>query len=251
MATEQGGQQPRGPMDPLVGVANDGVRLGYQAVELVVEGLRESLRLQSGRTGGQAGAPAASGPTVPLRSAAQPPSGSGGPSQAGGSGGSSQAGGSTSTGLVGDVAAIVAELLTRAGSVANQVAQTLSEQGSKAAGGAAAVPELQIPGVAGETTMLEFSIWNTGATALRNITLSATDLVGSGARTPQDAISFKPAVIAQVGPGKAATAEVAIAIPAELPAGTYRGLIQADPGDTCAVIELTVSAPPADGAKAA
>lgn len=218
MATEQGGQ-PRGPM---VGVATDAARLGYQAVELVFVGMRESVRLRSAGASGQAPAPATGAPTVPVRDQSQP----------------------APTNLVGDVASIIAELLGRAGSVAGEVAQTLSDQTGQARGGPASVPELEVNGVAGKTTTLEFAVWNTGVSVLRQIRMNATDLVGAGERTPVNAITFKPAMIAQLGPSKSEAVEVSIKVPAKLPPGTYRGLIQAEPGDTCAVIALTVAEPP-------
>ncbi len=218
MATEQGG----GPRGPMAGVATDAARLGYQAAELVFVGMRESVRLQSAKASSQPTADASATPTFPVRDTSQP----------------------VPTNLVGDVAAIVAELLNRAGSMAGEVAQTLSDQSGQARGGGPAVPELEITGVAGKTTKLEFAVWNTGVTVLRQIRMNATDLVGAGDRTPVDAITFKPAMISQLGPSKSEAVEVSIKIPAKLPPGTYRGLIQAEPGDTCAVIALAVTEPP-------
>jgi hypothetical protein len=203
----------------MVGVATDAARLGYQAAELVLVGMRESVRLQSAKAPGR---PAPGTPTVPVRDPSQP----------------------VPTNLVGDVASIFAELLGRAGKAAGEFAQTLTDQSGHTRGGSAEVPELEIEGVAGKTTTLEFAVWNTGTSILRQIRMSATDLVGAGERTPVDAITFKPAMISHVGPGKSESVEVSIKIPATLPPGTYRGLIQAEPGDTCAVIALAVSEPP-------
>src|SRR5689334_8147223 len=130
MATEQGGQ-PRGPM---VGVATDAARLGYQAVELVFVGMRESVRLQSAKTSGQPTRPAPDAPTVPVRDRSEP----------------------APANLMGDVASIAAHLLSRAGSAAGEVAKTLMDQSGRARGGPESVPELAIKGKPGDTETLEF-----------------------------------------------------------------------------------------------
>jgi uncharacterized repeat protein (TIGR01451 family) len=220
MATDDTGQ-PRRPIDPLVGVVKDSVALGYEAVELVVEGLRESMRLQTDAVRGSvrdAARPAAERRGQPARPAVPPA-------------------------LVGDVAALAAELFRRAGAVADQVAKssaTHAAPGSDPDG----IPELPAQVVAGESVTLEFSIWNTGPTALRNVTPNATDLLGAGTTCPRDGIVFAPPIVAHIGPGKAATVQITASVPAKTPAGTYRALIQSEPGDKCAVLELTVTAAP-------
>jgi hypothetical protein len=241
MATEEGGN-PRRPIEPLVSVVSDSVSLGYSALELVVEGLRESLRIQPGRGGapragaaragaarpGAARGAAAGRPTVPLSGAGNPRNPTGGSSAA----------------LLGDLAAIAAELFERAGAVAAEVANTVSERVSQPAD-APSIPELIVDAVAGETTTLEFSVWNTGPTALRKVTLQATDLIGAEHRSLKGAVTFRPPIVAQVGPGKFAAVEVDVAVPRNTEAGIYRGLIQAEPGDTCAVLMIEVKAAPA------
>jgi hypothetical protein len=249
MATEEG-DKPRRPIEPLVSVVSDSVSLGYSALELVVEGLRESLRIQSGRGGpgraggarggaggarggvggargsvggGRGGARPVARPTVPLSA---PHAGSGA--------GSSAA-------LLGDLAAIAAELFGRAGAVAAEVANTVSERVSQPTE-TPSIPELIVDAAAGETTTLEFSVWNTGPTALRKVTLQATDLIGAEQRSLKGTITFRPPIVAQVGPGKFAAVEVDVAVPRNTEAGIYRGLIQAEPGDTCAVLMLEVKA---------
>jgi alpha-galactosidase-like protein len=237
MASEHEGKDGR-TSHPLVGVATDGVGLGYQAAELVVEGMRESLRLKSGRGTTPRGGHPPSGPAV--RVSGPPPSDAASAPLA-------------PSGLVSDVAAIVAEILTRAGAVADEVAQTLSHHSSGQAGSGSAVAELSVQAVAGETATLDFAVWNTGATALRQVNVYATDLIGAGRRIPDKAVSFSPSLLAHVGPGKSTPVKVEVAVPARTPAGTYRGLVQAEPGDTSAVIELLVSAPgekPSKGGKA-
>jgi hypothetical protein len=234
MAREHTGK-PRRAIDPLVGVATEGVGLGYQAVELVMEGLRESLRLQSRR--GAPPPPSASrsdSAAVPLR-AAEPTTGRAAHSPPN----SSPA---VAAGLAADAAEIVAELFARAGSVVEEIAHALGERSDRLADAGPSVPELPLEVEAGQPGTLEFTVWNTGPTALRAVTLSATDLIGAGTRANQDAITFTPGVIAQLGPGRSQSVEVGVEVPVQTPPGVYRGLIQAEPGDTCAVIELTVIA---------
>src|ERR1700758_4713871 len=163
MASEQG-DRPRRPIEPLVSVVGDGVSLGYSALELVVEGLRESLRIQSGRGGARQRGPSGR-PAVPLSSTPR-------------SGGSAAPSLSTSAALLGDLAAIAAELFGRAGAVAAEVANTVSERVAQPAE-APSIPELIVGTVAGGTATLEFSVWNTGPTALRHVTLQATELIGA------------------------------------------------------------------------
>ena len=221
MATDDTGQ-PRRPIDPLVGVVKDSVALGYEAVELVVEGLRESMRLQTDAVRGSVRAaatrPAAGRSAQPARAAAPPA-------------------------LVGDVAALAAELFRRAGAVADQVA-TSSTAHAAPGSGADGVPELPAEVVAGESVTLELSIWNTGPTALRDVAPNATDLLGAGTTCTRDGIVFAPPIVAHIGPGKAATVQITASVPAKTPAGIYRAMIQSEPGDKCAVLELTVTAPP-------
>jgi hypothetical protein len=245
MAGEQG-DRPRRPIEPLVSVVSDSVSLGYSALELVVEGLRESLRIQSGRSGpgntrparpgrgGRGGRDAFRRPAVPLSSTPRA-AGSAAPNL------------STSAALLGDLAAIAAELFSRAGAVAAEVANTVSERVAQPAE-ASSIPELIVDTVAGETATLEFSVWNTGSTALRKVTLQATELIGSEHRALKDAITFRPPIVSQVGPGKFAAVEVDVAVPRSAEPGIYRGLVQAEPGDTCAVLMLEVAPAPAASA---
>jgi hypothetical protein len=157
---------------------------------------------------------------------------------------------STSAALLGDLAAIAAELFGRAGAVAAEVANTVSERVAQPAE-APSIPELIVDTVAGGTATLEFSVWNTGPTALRKVTLQATELIGSEHRALKDAITFRPPIVSQVGPGKFAAVEVDVAVPRGAEPGIYRGLVQAEPGDTCAVLMLEVAAAPAAPAASA
>src|SRR5438132_1105281 len=121
MATDEGGR-PRGSIEPLVAGVSDGVAAGYQALELVIEGLRESLRLQS-----------RSAPATPRLAAASP-----------------AAGQSVPRGLIEDLAAIIAELLGRAGAIAQDVGQTIGDQ-SEYRAGPTCIPELALKARAGKT----------------------------------------------------------------------------------------------------
>jgi hypothetical protein len=239
MASEQGDRSRR-PIEPLVTVVSESVSLGYSALELVVEGLRESLRLQSGRGAARTGRA-----TVPL--SVRPATGAGQEGAQSGPQSGAQTQGratlTTSAALVGDFAAIAAELFGRAGAVASEVASTVSERVAQPAQ-TPSIPELVVDAVVGEPTTLEFSVWNTGPTALRKVVLNATDLIGSGHHSIRDAIKFRPAIVAQVGPGRSVDVEVDVSVPKSAVAGVYRGLIQAEPGDTCAVLMLNVAAAP-------
>jgi hypothetical protein len=245
MATDQGGQ-PRRPIEPLVGVVTDGVALGYQALELVVEGLRESLRIQTSAAQPQAtgsgrpratyrrpsktyGQPAVTvGHDQAQPSPAPPPAGAG-------------AGAAASSGaLISDLAGIASELLTRAAAVAGEVASAAGTRSAQAAAGPS-IPELIVEAPAGENATLEFQVWNTGSSALRTITLNATDLIGADRAAIDNAVSFKPPIVDQLGPGQYATVEIDVAVPKGTTPGNYRGLVQAEPGDTCAVVMLCVT----------
>lgn len=231
MASEHGEQAGR-PSHPLVGVATDGVGLGYQAMELVVEGLRESLRHQSRGGSAPRRGQAPAGPTVSIGADDAPRASGGGSGQS-----------TPPSGLVGDVAGIIAELLSRAGAVADEMAQTLTEQSAQTGRRGHSVPELCVEAAAGAKAKLSFSVWNRSPTALRQVSLTATDLIGAGHRIPAKAVSFDPAMLSHVPGGRDVEVEVTVAVPARTPAGRYRGLVQAEPVDTTAVIELIVIAP--------
>jgi hypothetical protein len=217
MATEHG-EGARRPIDPFVAGVRDGVTAGYQALEGVVEGLRESLR-QRAETGGRSG-------SVARRTADRRRSGRR----------------LEPLDLVDELATTFAELLSRGGELAQEVAESITEQASTAPR-AGCVPEISLKGVAGEPAKVEFSVWNTGATLLRGVNVTATDLIGEGRRGSAEMIGFRPPVIPHVAPGRSATVEVGVRFPADTQPGTYRALILADPGGTCAVLVVSVAAP--------
>jgi len=237
MASERG-DQPRRPIEPLVSVVTESVALGYEAVELVVEGLRESLRLQ---TGGRVGGARAR--------AGQPPGGAGG---AGGAGGgprrrhasSREAGRASSGALLGEFAGLAAELLGRAGAIAADIADSAAAHAAGAPE-APSVPELVVKAEPGGRGGAELSVINHGSTALRHVTIAATDLLGAGQQVVKKAaITFDPPLVSHVGPGRDAPVDIEVTVPKGTTPGIYRGLVQAEPGDICAVLMLRVTAPP-------
>jgi hypothetical protein len=79
---------------------------------------------------------------------------------------------------------------------------------------------------------------------LRNVTLQATELIGSDSRSLKHTVTFRPPIVKQIRQGEPAEVEVDVAVPKSAQPGIYRGVIQAEPGDTSAVLMLTVKPPP-------
>lgn len=247
------GPHPPSPMEPLLTAVTDSVATGYQALEHVIEGLRESLRLQAGSgtrspavsaarptaafQGGRGAPPAASGQRGRLR-----PMVPGSPRHRPGS--HSRAGSPSPAGLVQDLAAIAGDALGVAGTLVEDIAQAIGEQ-SHGSGGEECLATLVLCAPAGATATTSFTVWNTGPTLLTDVQLSATDLIGGGLPSlDHDAVAFVPAAIARIGPGKGEPVEISVLVPAEARPGLSRGVVVATPGDACAVLELTVSAAP-------
>ena len=231
MASKRG-DESRKPIEPLVSVVTDSVALGYEALELVLEGLRESLRLKSGGRFG--GSPASTdSPAIG--------SGSGGRHS-----GARDSGRATSGALLRDFAEVAAELLGRAGAIAADVAGAAAANVPAERDEGPTVIERSVEAPAGGKGSTSISVINHGSTALGNIALSATDLVGAG-RTPvkASAISFDPSTVSYVGPGKHHRVEITVNVPKGAAPGIYRGLVQAEPGDMCAVLMLHVKDAPA------
>jgi len=227
MASEGEGR-PRRPIEPLASVVSDSVSLGYDALELVLEGLSESLRTRSSRGGGSGRARGGSGDEGATHSASRSHGGS--------------AAAANSAALIGDFAAVAAELLSRASTAAAEVAQTISERIGDS--GELSIHELPIKALPGETKTLPFKVWNPGSAVLRNVTLQATELIGSDSRSLKHTVTFRPPIVKQIRQGQPAEVEVVVAVPKSAQPGIYRGVIQAEPGDTSAVLMLTVKPPP-------
>jgi hypothetical protein len=195
----------RQSIDPLVAGVSDGVSHGYRALERVLEGLAQSLRVQ-GRAGTE-------GSTVT------------------GAGQRSAADHSTQ---------IVVELLHRAGDLAHGVAHSVARQASGGGVQAEGTHEVVLEAAAGGKASAEFKVWNTGPTVLRELTLHATDLQGADRTIASKAVKFKPSAMETVRQNAAAEVQIEVTVPARTAPGRYRGLIHATPGDTYAVLALTV-----------
>lgn len=269
----------RSAIDPFVAGVSDGVAHGYQAIEHVVWGLQESLRMQARprlargplgmrppvtRYGRPAGgrpvpprAPVAGRP--PGTRAMQPqtqaptdahPLGPGAVGYPGGgyAGGYSPYGRPLALGLLDDLSAVFVDLLNRAAGAAHDVADAITQQthyGSAAGAPSGCIPELALAAPAGQHATVRFNLWNTGAGALRSVRFDATDLLGSAGRIGIKTISFTPALVDFVRPGGSAVVVIVVAVPPEAVPGVYRGLVQAEPGDSCVILELTVADPAA------
>lgn len=219
--------QPRRPIEPLVSVVTESVALGYEAVELVLEGLRQSLRIQSGKP-------------APQRARSAPPSLAARPRSRGSS---SRAAGRAGSGqLLGELAGVAAELLGRAEALALEISETAAARGAGPTEGPS-VAELRVEATQGTEARAELSVINHASTALRDVELSATDLVGAkGATIEKSAIEFDPQHVSRVGPGRDSEVEIKITVPPTTPPGSYRGLVNGEPGEISAVLVLRVKA---------
>jgi hypothetical protein len=215
---------PRRAIDPFVEGVRDGVAHGYHAFDRVSWGVRESMRMQGVSRG--AVATRTPRPRVSLRADV------------------SQGGQPPTLGLIDDLLAIVGEIMHRAGGTVQEVAHSMLAQTSQApTDGAGTVERIQLAGAPGEEASVDFDLWNTGTLALRKVAFYATELISSGEKTPRLSVTFEPSVVEFVRPGDVKTIKVTASVPPDAPPATYRGLIEAEPGDTCVVVELTVSRP--------
>lgn len=215
----------RRPTEPLIAGVSDGVASGYDALEHVLRGLRESVR-QRARVGDASapGARAASGPARGSPPGLRMPS----------------------SDLVDEIASLATQLLDRGAYLARDVSGYIDERPWDGPGAQGAAT-LGLRAAAGEVPSVEFRVTNTGASALRSVRLGATDLIGGAGRIGADAVGFDPEAIERARPGGSVTVEVSVSVPKDVPPGTYRGVVAADPGEAWAVLELTVE-PPERGA---
>jgi hypothetical protein len=121
-----------------------------------------------------------------------------------------------------------------------EIAHAIEGQAGAAPAAAGMPPPLRLEGRAGERVQDKFSLWNTSAGALRPVRLHATDLSGGGGAIPSKAIKFDPELVEHIRPGDGATVTVTVTIPKRTAEGTYRGLVQSEPGDACLILELNV-----------
>jgi hypothetical protein len=145
-------------------------------------------------------------------------------------------------GLLDDLGAVFVDLLQRAAEAARDVADTITQQTHHGAGDEC-ITELCASARPGETANVRFNLWNTGAGALRSVRFQTTDLLGASGPIAMTVVSFTPAVVDFVRSRDAAPVAISIAVPNTTAPGVYRGLVQAEPGDDCVVLELTVLDP--------
>ena len=213
--------------DPIVAAISESVDAGYQALEYVLEALRASLERRPGaasvrrRAGGRPGArgrsrhsngadpdPSASGPAAPSDAVTQ-------------------------------VVQIIGELLERAGDVAQVVAKSISDLTWLPEG--MGVPALLADEVApGKDARLQYRVWNTSSDMLSKVRVVATDLIGDEGRIPASAVTTDPREIDRIQPYRGVNVTLVVSVPSRLAAGTYRGVVKAEPGDAWAVLQLTV-----------
>lgn len=215
MATDQG-EPGRRPVDPLVAGVGEGVAAGYRAVESVVEGMAESLRRRPGASSARgASARQRTGRTAGARRRSTGK----GPGRASG-----RARASSTTGD--ELADLIAALLDRFGEAAQDIAGYIGERDWF--DGPAECPRLGLDGVPGALAEDEFRFTNTGSSALRELGFEATDLLGAAARIDAGQVGFEPQDkerSARLRPGGSTMVTLTVAIPDEVPAGTYRGVI--------------------------
>ena len=199
MADDQGSSRRR-PVDPLVAGVSEGVAAGYRALELVIDGLGESMRRN----------PRAVDPSQTRARRA-------------GAGSAPPAGGADA-----DLAELIAEVLAR-------VADSLKDVSEHVRVRQPGVlpperPVLGLRGPAGTAVTDEFRITNTGASALRKIEFEVTDLIGAAGEISADAVTVDvhgSERVERLRPRGSAAPTVTVAIPADAHAGMYRGVIAA------------------------
>jgi hypothetical protein len=227
-------RRPSGqPIEPLLDALSSSVDNGYRTLEHVLDGLRESLRRQVDATvrpdlGLQQLDPPRPLAEEPALVPAAPIQGAVGLTLAPSSPGR------------GHELKTIADLLSRAGEFADEVAAAMATQSIESRGDGW-IPTLSMRATGGGTATTEFTICNTGELTVGPVTLAATDLVGVGLRSPEDAVTFDPPSLESIEPGRGVTVLVKVNLPGEIPTGQYRGVVTASPGDACAVLELTVT----------
>jgi hypothetical protein len=207
----QGGPGRRGSEPFIVGIS-EGVNAGYQALEYVLQGLRESVRLR--RTG--------SGPT-PATNARQQRGGGGRPLD------------------IDQVVGMVGDLLGSASDVAQEVARTVGERTAKAGQHEPRHDRLSIEAPQGGEGSTEFHVHNTSPSILKGVKLMATDMVGDAGQIAA-AVDFEPRSIDKIPPGRWSMATVKVKVPDRaVPGATYRALLQGEPGGAVSMLEVVVT----------
>jgi len=251
-------REPQRPAnDPLLSGV-EAVAAGYRTVEHVFDAFAESLRRRP-TTRYERGAP----PPQRYRGAATRPvarqSAPAGPQMAPGSGPKLAPGGGYGTGQSSapvvpssGLAHLVVELFDLFGEIVDGLVGGIGEEifGEE-------VHRLEPPPVApGETTKLRFRFTNTGSAALEGLGFSPTPLLDGAEKIDPGAIKFPNVQVGtRVEPNSHISVDMQVAVPANQPLGTYRGVVVATstpaPGlpsaepslDAWALVEVRVGVP--------
>jgi hypothetical protein len=205
----QGGPGRRGSEPFIVGIS-EGVNAGYKALEYVLEGLRESVRLRR-----------SDGGTLASNARQQQRGGGGKPLD------------------LDQVVGMVGDLLGSASDVAQEVARTVGERTAKGAPHEPHSDRLSIKVEQGGKGAIDFCVHNTSTKILRNVKLMATNLVAPGESLP-GVVDFEPRTIDKIAPGRWKMPKVLVDLPERAEPGTYHALLTGDPGDASTRLEVVV-----------
>jgi hypothetical protein len=223
-ATGKGDHAGRGREPLFVGIT-DGVAAGYKALEYVLAGLAESVRLRrrTGTGGGQAGhfEGDSEHPGAPLN--------------------------------IDELVHMFAKLLYDAGEVVQEVANYIGERTWEPGEPHPKVShDVVLTALPGRKATGEFHIDNTSGSVLSDVELIATDLAGDDdRRIPAGAVVFDPASFEKIGRRESVDAKVSVTVPPKTAPDTYYGLILARPGRARVVLQLKVGEPKKARAKKA
>ena len=227
MASDRGRARQR-RIDPLITGIGDGVAAGYRAVESVVVGANQSIRMRPG-------APAAAAATRPAgatrpAAATRPSTRRRKTTSRTGHPGNQRTAPTRAapppTTLLGEIADVAADVLDGLGDAVREVAGHLTDDRF---GDEALHHTLELEGIPKKRATDEFLLTNTGPTALKGLTFAKTSLIGA-ARKPiaAGAVTLTPAgkgTTDRVRPGASTTVTVAVQIPPGAAAGVYRGIV--------------------------
>lgn len=257
------------PLEPIALGLSDALHYGYQGLGSVADGLRQSLtrrapgdvvrRAPVGRTGPQQTrrplkqqAPPATtqARTAEAAPAADPAAGTTQGQQPAGETGTPTASttppDSRTAGLLGDLAHLVAEAIDIAGEVAYDLAGVVSgrpvEHDLDGDPDDDHPAEIHAAAKPGEKATTQFTLWNTGSLALRDLTFTATTLRAAGGEIDDAAVTFDPTAVKHVAPGSPVVVTITVDVPAGQPDGLYRGIVQGEPGGAYTILELQVGA---------
>jgi hypothetical protein len=222
-----GGQRRQRRIDPLITGIGDGVAAGYRAVESVVAGANESVRMRPSAAAAAAGRRSTRRSGSAATGARSP-------------GGRPKAPGRTTADrppptLMGEIADVAAEVLDGLGEAVREIAGHLAERDRFE--DAALHHAVELSGAPGDTASDAFLLTNTGQTALKGLTFDQTNLIGAtGYTIRRAAVTLTPTPRGRSGtnrvaPAGSTTVAVAVKIPAGAPAGMYRGIVCAQFGE--------------------